>query len=78
MKVVDKLEAENIDQKEELDLLRNFKQQSKLQDSKISSEYDGLLREYKEQIKRLQQELARFEDTNEIKSHIKLVVRNYI
>jgi hypothetical protein len=69
MKVVEKLESENIDQKEELDLLRNFKQQSKLQDSKISIEYDGLLKEYKEQIKRLQQELIRGENTNEIISH---------
>jgi hypothetical protein len=59
--VIEKLEAENIDQKDELDMLRQFKHQNKLQESKISNEYDGILREYKEQIKRLQQELARQE-----------------
>lgn len=59
--VIEKLEAENIDQKDELDMLRQFKHQNKLQESKISNEYDGILREYKEQIKRLQQELVRQE-----------------
>lgn len=57
--VVEKLEAENIDQKQEIDDLRQFKQQNKLQESKISSEYDMILKEYKDQIKRLQQELSR-------------------
>ena len=60
--VVDKLEAENIDQKQELDELRQFKQQNKLQESRISNEYDIILKEYKDQIKRLQQELSKQED----------------
>lgn len=57
--VIEKLENENIEQKEEIEELRAFKQQNKLQESKISVEYDKLLNEYKDQVKRLQQELAK-------------------
>jgi hypothetical protein len=56
---IEKLETENVDCKQEIEMLRDFKQHSKLQESKISSEYDGLLKEYKEQVQRLQQELLR-------------------
>lgn len=59
LSVIEKLETENIDCKHEIEFLRDFKEQSKHQESKISSEYDGLLKEYKEQVQRLQQELLR-------------------
>jgi len=63
--VIEKLEQENINMKEELELLREFKQHNKLQESKISNEYDGILQEYKLQIKRLQQELGKTDNRYE-------------
>ena len=63
--VIEKLEAENIETCQEVNDLRQYKKDFKLQESKISSEYEGLLKEYKEQVKRLQDELMRLQNQND-------------
>ncbi|CAI2380543.1 unnamed protein product [Moneuplotes crassus] len=62
IEVIRKLEQENVDSKAEIEDLRDFKKQSRGQESKISVEYDNLLKEYKEQVQRLQFELARSQE----------------
>ena len=63
--VIEKLEAENIETCQEVNDLRQYKKDFKLQESKISSEYEGLLKEYKEQVQRLQDELMRLQNQND-------------
>lgn len=60
--VISNLETENEDMKNEILLLREYKTNSQNQEKKMSAEYENILNEYKDQVRRLKQELSRFSD----------------